>query len=85
MFVRQHADRLAALLIFAMLVAAVLVGARTGWPAWTGGVAAWAALTLLWPGMDHRQRRQVWILVGIGVAAFVMPDTGVDSGRGKAF
>ena len=71
MFVRQHADRLAALLIFAMLVAAVLVGARTGWPAWTGGVAAWAALTLLWPGMDHRQRRQVWILVGIGVAAFV--------------
>lgn len=71
MFVRQHADRIAALFIFAMLVAAVLVGARTGWPAWTGGVAAWVALALLWPGMDHRQRRQVWILIGIGVAAFL--------------
>jgi len=67
------------MLIFAMLLVAVLVGARTGWPAWTGGVAAWASLALLWPGMDDRQRRQVWMLIGIGVAAFVY--AGVSAGQ----
>ena len=69
--VRQHADRIAALCLFLMIFAAILVGARTGLPAWIGGILAWSALVLLWPGMDARQRRLVWILCGIGVAAFL--------------
>ncbi|QID18442.1 hypothetical protein G3580_12860 [Nitrogeniibacter mangrovi] len=68
---RKHADRLAAFLVCLMVLIAILVGARTGVPAWLGGVAGWGALALLWPGLDHRQRRQAWGLMGIGVAAFV--------------
>jgi len=77
--VRKHADRVAALLIVLMIVIAVLVGARTGVPAWLGGLAGWGAMGLLWPGLDHRQRRQAWLLMGIGIAAFIW--SGAHSGQ----
>jgi len=77
--VRKHADRVAALLIVLMIVIAVLVGARTGVPAWLGGLAGWGAMALLWPGLDHRQRRQAWLLMGIGIVAFIW--SGAHSGQ----
>ncbi len=79
LFVRKHADRLAAMLILLMVLVAVLVGARTGVPEWLGGLAAWGAVALLWPGLDRKQRRQAWLLMGIGVAALVW--SGVHSGQ----
>jgi hypothetical protein len=79
LFVRKHADRIAALLIVLMILVAILAGARTGVPVWLGGLAAWGALVLLWPALDGRQRRQSWVLMGIGVVAFVW--AGVQGGR----
>lgn len=68
---RKHADRFAALLILFMAVTAILSGARAGVPEWLGGLAAWGAVILMWPALDHRQRRLTWILIGIGVVAIV--------------
>ena len=79
LFVRKHADRLAALLIVLMTIVAVLVGARSGVPEWLGGLAAWGAVALLWPGLDRKQRRQASLLMGIGVLAFV--GAGMHSGQ----
>ncbi|MBR0565073.1 hypothetical protein J5J83_02950 [Azoarcus sp. L1K30] len=68
---RKHADRLAALLILTMAIVAMLSGARIGVPVWLGGLAAWAAVALMWPGLDRRQRRLSWGLIGIGLAALL--------------
>jgi len=71
LFTRKLADRLAALLILFMTFIAILSGAATGVPEWLGGLAAWGAVALMWQGLDHRQRRVAWLLIGIGVAALV--------------
>ncbi|MCB1960312.1 MAG: hypothetical protein KDE68_07280, partial [Rhodocyclaceae bacterium] len=67
--VRKHADRLAALLLLVMTACAVAGGARFDVPEWLAGAAAWGAAALLWPTLDHRQRRQAWLLIGVGIAA----------------
>ena len=67
----KHVDRFAALLILFMAVTAILSGAGARVPEWLAGLAAWGAVILLWPGLDRRQRRLIWILIGIGVLALL--------------
>jgi hypothetical protein len=78
-FTRRSADRLASLLILFMSFIAILSGAGSGVPEWIGGVAAWGAVALMWPGLDHRQRQVACLLIGIGVAALVW--SGLHSGQ----
>lgn len=55
----------------AMLLLALLHGARTGLPAWPAGVAAWGAGIALWPRLDTAQRRFALILCGLGGLALL--------------
>lgn len=76
--VRKDANRVAALLILFMVFIATLVGAGTGVPEWLGGLAAWAAVALMWPGLDSRQQRLVMLLAAIGLAGVIW--SGLHSG-----
>jgi hypothetical protein len=58
-------------LLVGMLPFAAAHGVGLGMPAWVAGVLAWAAGAVLWPRLDHRQRRQCYLLFGVGVLALL--------------
>ena len=60
----------AALLLTVMTVLASLAGTGYGPPVWWAGVFAWLAGALLWPQLAAKQKRQAFLLSGIGLVAY---------------